>query len=581
MNTAAIEHRPDSEFAYLYREGVLHLRLRTARTDVANVNLLCGDPYLLTVDHWEQKPVAMTRTLSTDLYDFWTAEVTAKHQRLAYGFQITGIDGTQIFYGDHGLAPIDQAAQSYFKMPYFHEIDRFKAPEWVTQTVWYQIFPERFANGDATNDPQGTLAWSTESPQAQDFYGGDLQGVIDHLDHFVDLGINGLYFCPLFKAHSNHKYDTIDYLEIDPQFGDKQLFRQLVTECHQRGIKVMLDAVFNHLGDQSRQWQDVLQHGADSQYADWFHIHEFPVSYQPGRNFEDATDISYDVFATTPHMPKLNTANPAVQAYLLKIARYWIEEFDIDAWRLDVADEVDHHFWKQFRQVCDAAKPDFYILGEVWHSAQSWLNGDEFSAVMNYAYTDAIVDGLVKKTIPLPKMISEINNQLMLYRDQTNQVQFNVLDSHDTARLLTVAQGNRDLMRQALAFTYLQPGVPCLYYGDEYGMTGEFDPGCRKCMVWAPANQDLAMYQFVKALIALRHRYQSLLSAGQLRLTIDDQQPTLLKLTRTLDGQQINGWFNMGQTSVSVAATSPVLLSNQISIDQQQIQIAPGGFMVF
>ena len=201
---------------------------------------------------------------------------------------------------------------------------------------------------------------------------------------------------------------------------------------------------------------------------------------------------------------------------------------------------------------------------------------------MNYAYTDAILDGLVKKTITVPKMISEINNQLMLYRDQTNQVQFNVLDSHDTARLLTVAHGDRGLMQQALAFTYLQPGVPCLYYGDEYGMTGEIDPGCRKCMVWDQADQDSTMYQFVKALIAIRHQYQPLLTAGQIGLITDQQQPALLKLTRMLDGQQIDGWFNTGQTSVSSGApTRPVLLSSHMTGDQQQIQIAPGGFMVF
>jgi len=581
MNTAAIYHRPDSEFAYLYQAGVMHLRLRTAHADIAKVSLLAGDPYLMDSEKWDQKPVAMHRGLSTDLYDFWTAEVTTTHNRLAYGFQITGVDGTQIFYGDQGCYPVAQAKKSYFKMPYLHEIDRFKAPEWVKQTVWYQIFPERFANGDPSNDPEGSLPWSAQSPKAQDFYGGDLQGVLDHVDDLVDLGINGLYFCPIFKAHSNHKYDTIDYLEIDPSFGDKALFRKLVAECHQRGIKVMLDAVFNHLGDQSPQWQDVLQKGAASQYADWFHIHEFPVSYQAGRNFEDATDLTYEVFATTPHMPKLNTANPEVQDYLLKVARYWIEEFDIDAWRLDVANEVDHHFWKKFRQVCDAAKPDFYILGEIWHSSQSWLNGDEFSAVMNYAYTDAILDYFVKKEIPLNKMVSELNNQLMLYRDQTNQVQFNVLDSHDTARLLTAAQGNRDLMRQVMAFTYLQPGVPCLYYGDEYGMTGGNDPDCRKCLVWDADQQDLELYQFVKALIAVRKQYQPILSEGQLKWSIKESAPDVLKMTRILGNKKLTAIFNTGQTTVSLTQTQPVILSQQITLQEQQVQMAPNGFILY
>lgn len=153
-------------------------------------------------------------------------------------------------------------------------------PQWVKETVWYQIFPERFANGDPSNDPADVLPWaSKEFPGRQDFYGGDLQGVIDHLDYLSDLGINGIYFCPIFTAPTNHKYDTTDYLEIDPGFGDKELFRKLVEECHRRGIRVMLDAVFNHIGDTSMQWRDVLEKGEQSRFKDWFHIHSFPVHY--------------------------------------------------------------------------------------------------------------------------------------------------------------------------------------------------------------------------------------------------------------------------------------------------------------
>ena len=280
-------------------------------------------------------------------------------------------------------------------------------------------------------------------------------------------------------------------------------------------------------------------------------------------------------------MPKLNTANPEVQDYLLKVARYWIEEFDIDAWRLDVANEVDHHFWKKFRQVCDAAKPDFYILGEIWHSSQSWLNGDEFSAVMNYAYTDAILDYFVKKEISADKMISELNNQLMLYRDQTNQVQFNVLDSHDTARLLTAARGDRDLMRQVMAFTYIQPGVPCLYYGDEYGMTGTDDPGCRKCMVWDTADQDLEMYQFVKSLIALRKAQQEVLSEGTMTWSLDPQTPDILKITRQFKDHQITGIFNLATTVVEIMQIEQPKFSQLVTNDAGMSQIAPKGFILY
>ena len=584
MIISAIYHRPDSEYAYLYKKDLMHVRIRTAKGDVVQAALIHGDPYTIHQENWFEKATEMKKYLSTELHDYWIIELTEPFRRMAYGFRLTGEDGTTIFYGDRGVFPDEQMylemANNYFRVPYFHEIDRFKAPEWVKQTIWYQIFPERFANGDPENDPENTLAWGSKNPDRQDFFGGDLQGVLDHLDHFTDLGINGLYFCPVFTATSNHKYDTIDYFDIDPAFGDKELFKKLVTECHKKGIKVMLDAVFNHMGDFSPQWLDVVENGADSPYAEWFHIHEFPVSYKEGNDFEEAQDITYDVFAFTPHMPKLNTANPEVQEYLLSIARYWIEEFDIDAWRLDVANEVDHHFWKRFRQVCDETKKDFYILGEIWHSSQSWLQGDEFNAVMNYAYTDAIMEYFVKGKITMEKMISEINNQLMMYRDQTNQLQFNVLDSHDTPRLLTEAKDDKVLVQQVLAFTYMQPGVPCIYYGDEFGMTGGMDPDCRKCMVWEPEQQDQELYSYFKRLNNFRKKYQEILSEGQVEWQTAEEKNGLIIFTRKTSVGQVTGYFNTGKENQSIKIEGTIQLESFVQKQGENIELAPKGFVI-
>lgn len=583
MNTAAIYHRPESEFAYLYDSETLHLRIRTAKGDVARVHLVSGDPYL--VDQWcHETPQPLEKILSTDLFDYWFIAVTAESKRLAYGFTLEGEDGLMAFYGDHGIYPLNEKTlampNNYFRMPYFQEVDRFKAPAWVKETVWYQIFPERFANGDPSNDPEGTLPWGSQDPDRQDFFGGDLKGVLDNLDYLEDLGINGLYFCPIFEAGSNHKYDTIDYLKVDPAFGDGALFKELVEACHERGIKVMLDAVFNHIGDTSPQWQDVIENGADSPYADWFYVREFPVTYTEGKDFENAEDLTYDVFAFTPHMPKLNTANPEVQAHLLEIAKFWIGEYDIDAWRLDVANEVDHAFWKKFRQVCDETKEDFYILGEIWHSSQNWLQGDEFHAVMNYAYTDAILGYFVKEDLSLPKMVSEINQQLMLYRDQTNQMQFNVLDSHDTARLLTETNEDKDLMKQVMAFTYIQPGVPCLYYGDEIGMTGANDPDCRKCMVWEEENQDLELLAFTKSLIALRRQEAKCLSEGRVHWHAVDQTNGLIWFERHLDEQVIQGIFNTGEETITVEAAGEECFNHLVTKEGQTYHIEPKGFVI-
>ena len=566
MNKAAIYHRPESEFAYLYTEETIHIRLRVARDDIQSVALIYGDPYMFVKRDdesemvWDYQEVEMKHGLSTAESDFYVTEVGVPHKRMDYLFVITDYDGEKVVYSDSGILPyeVKLLTKKYaaFRMPFFHEVDRFKAPEWVKNTVWYQIFPERFANGNPAINPVGAKEWDpTESPNRQDLYGGDLQGVINHLDHLTDLGVNGIYFTPVFQAYSNHKYDTEDYLKIDQYFGDLEVFKTLVKEAHQRGIKVMLDAVFNHIGDTSPQWQDVLKHQENSKYADWFHVNEWPATYTPTEDFEVSETATYDTFAFTPHMPKLNTANPEVQEYLLNIAEYWIKECDIDAWRLDVADEVDHAFWKKFRTTCDAAKEDFYILGEVWHSAQPWLVGDEFSAVMNYAYTNAIIDTFVKEELSLEQMVSAINAQLMLYRKQTNQVMFNILDSHDTPRLLTQAKGSKDLVKQVQAFMYLQPGVPCIYYGDEYGLDGGADPDCRKCMPWTEEHQDLEMFAFFKALVAFRREYAKTLSQTDLDWQCVDDTQGVVKLERGA----LKAVFNKGEQPVSVEEGEIVL----------------------
>ncbi|WP_076460830.1 glycoside hydrolase family 13 protein [Limosilactobacillus caccae] len=585
MNFAAIYHRPESEMAFLYDAHTMRIRLRTAKNDVVKVELLHGDPYSLRSlvgikPPFYTQPTPMDKIITDDLYDYWQLAVTEPKKRLAYAFKITGADKTVTIYTDRGfIAPDDEEQlndlNTYFRMPFFQTIDAVHAPEWVKKTVWYQIFPERFANGDKTNDPEGTKTWDPSvTPGRQDFYGGDLQGVLDHLDHLKELGVNGIYFNPIFKASSNHKYDTEDYYQIDPHFGDDDLFKKVVKEAHKRGIKVMLDAVFNHIGDKSPQWQDVLKNGKNSKYSDWFHVNKFPATYTPTDNFEFTPDATYDTFDYTPHMPKLNTATPAVQDYLLGIAKYWVEKFDIDAWRLDVANEIDHHFWRRFHQEMVALKPDFYILGEIWHTSQAWLNGDEFSGVMNYTYTTAILHHFVKHQLTAPQLVEQLGNQLMKYRDQTNQMMFNALDSHDTARVMTLANHNIDLVKQTFAFTFLQPGVPSIYYGTEYGMDGANDPDCRKPMNWHPDNQGQQMFNFMHQLVNWRRNNWQTISEGTIRFSVLPNG--LIEVQRQLDDQQLVGYFNTTNTAVSFTATGEKLMAQNYSNGQ----LAKDGFVI-
>ena len=296
---------------------------------------------------------------------------------------------------------------------------------------------------------------------------------------------------------------------------------------------------------------------------------------------ETAANLAYDTFAFTPFMPKLNTANKEVQAYLLEIAAYWVKEFDIDGWRLDVANEVDHHFWKKFHETVTAIKPDIYILGEIWHSSQAWLQGDEFHAVMNYAYTDSIKDYFVKQKISAQQMVSGMNHQQMLYQDQVNEGTFNLLDSHDTARILTLCQENKELMKSVLTFMFLQKGAPCIYYGTEIGLTGGEDPDCRKCMVWEEEQQDLELYGFTKELIYLRKRLSEILINGTTCWELVDDSRNVIHFSRELNGQKIHAIFNQGQEAYLIEQQSEVMFSqNSELLNDGKAEIQQYGFLI-
>jgi glycosidase len=463
---------------------------------VDNVTLIFGDPYDWCDGQWLNETITMKKSGSNELYDFWFVAVSPKFRRMRYGFQLTDQQET-LFYTELGFFdkdPDDTAC--YFCFPFLNHADVFQAPSWVKDTIWYQIFPERFANGDPLLNPKDTLVWGKADPTPTNFFGGDFQGVIDHLDYLAELGINGIYFTPIFKAYSNHKYDTIDYMEIDPQFGNKETFRCLVQACHKRGIRVILDAVFNHSGYYFAPFQNVLKNQEKSIYRDWFHIWDLPVKTEPTPN--------YDTFAFGASMPKLNTENPDTKKYLLDVARYWIKEFDIDGWRLDVANEVDHTFWRDFRKVVKDSKHDAYIVGEIWHDALPWLQGDQFDAVMNYTFTNVVIDFFAKNKLKPSQFANTITDVLHMYSANVNEVSFNLLDSHDTPRILTLANENIDRVKLLYLFQLTFIGTPCIYYGDEIGMTGGQDPGCRACMVWDKDNENNDLLEYVTALIHLR-----------------------------------------------------------------------------
>ena len=469
------------------------------------------------------------------------------------------------------------ASNNAFKLPYLHQVDAYQAPQWVEETVWYQIFPERFNNGRSELSPENARPWDPKvSPRYDDFFGGDIPGITAKLDYLKDLGINGIYLCPIFKAGTNHKYDTVDYYDVDPHFGTKEDLRTLIDQAHARDIRIMFDAVFNHMGVGSPQWQDVLAKGADSEYVDWFHIHEFPIDHL--RPLADGR-YNYETFAFADLMPKLNTSHPEVRQYLLDIATYWVREFNIDGWRLDVANEIDHAFWKAFHTAVTKVKSDAYILGEVWHYSQPWLQGDEFHAVMNYPLTYALQDFFIHDSLTSDQLLRVLSQIQMTYRQPTQRVQFNFLDSHDTARILHIAQGNVALVKQMLAFLFLQPGTPCIYYGTEVGVTGGPDPDCRRVMPWQADQQDTDMLTFMQALIAFRRQHHRQIQASG----IQDYQvmgPQALRMDIEEGNQGIHAIFNHGSHALDLGI-KPVHVILSQGYDEGQARLERHGFMIY
>ncbi|QSF42590.1 alpha-glycosidase [Paenibacillus tianjinensis] len=498
MLLEAMYHVPRDKWAYAYDTKTIHLRVRTKRDDVDCVTALTGDKY-----DWEHTfyEIMMEKAASDDKFDYWECAVRPKYKRLSYTFRVSK-GPEDVYLLDNGIrSECPQPPNHFYEFPYIHQIDLFQVPKWAKDAVFYQIMTERFANGDPGNDPEGTEAWGG-TPKLDNFFGGDLQGVLDHLDDLQELGINAVYFTPLFVSPSNHKYDIVDYKKVDPHFGDNELLKRVVEECHRRGIRVMLDAVFNHCSDKFPPFQDVLEKGEYSVYKDWFHMNSFPAEVVDGIP-------TYDTFGFFGNMPKFNTANHEVKTYLLEVAEYWIKEIKVDGWRLDVANEVDHHFWRDFRKIVKAANPDAYIVGEVWSDSLTWLLGDQFDSVMNYPFSGTVLEffngGMDGVTFG-----HRIGSLLMRYPQQTNEVVFNLLGSHDTPRLLTVVGEDKRRLKLAVVFLFTFMGTPCIYYGDEIGLTGNEDPDCRKCMEWDEEKQDRELYDFYRMMIALRKANKAL-----------------------------------------------------------------------
>ena len=472
--------------SYPLDEERLVINLKTGY-DVKQVFIHHGDPFDAGIlggsEKWtgKREEIVYKKRLPHQLW--WTTTLTPPYKRCKYYFELHTEDEVWYYFEDGFLTEeqvnMEGRLLQYFIVPWMNPADVNRTPAWVNDTVWYQIFPDRFCcGGTGKNDPD-VLPWQTGKVTNREKYGGDLEGIRQKLPYLQDLGITGIYLNPIMEAETNHKYDTKDYTKIDPSFGDDGTMKRLVSEAHERGIRIMLDAVFNHCGRKFAPWLDVQEKGRESEYADWFMVQDWDEIGKQG----DTRDGRFYSFAFADWMPKLNTNNEEVIDYFCKVCEGWIRKYDIDGIRFDVGNEVSHRFLKRMREHLKKIKPDIYLLGEIWHDASQWLAGDEYDSVMNYPLMSGIHDFFLDQTMGKEEFEYMVNRCYTMYMQQNNNVLFNLLDSHDTERLMNRFH-DLDKFYQQLAVLFTLPGSPCIYYGTEIAMEGGFDPDCRRCMPW-------------------------------------------------------------------------------------------------
>jgi cyclomaltodextrinase len=519
-------HKSSLPFASAFSLKYLDLVLLISRDSLSSKSsVIFGDPFEYQSLKWVTRSQRMELTGEDDTYQYWSVRIQVPpSKRTRYYFKINH-ENTCTYLCEKGKRDIPPEFYDTYAVPYIAKSDLFQAPDWVKNTVWYQIFPERFKNGNKSLNPPGVRDWNpNEAPTRGSFYGGDLSGITEKLDYLADLGIGGIYLTPIFFSRTNHKYDTIDYLMIDPHFGDTAVFKKFVQAAHDRGIKVMLDAVFNHCGLEFFAFKDVREKGRKSKYYDWFYMEKTLETHLQ----QDGLEYKYETFSFEDYMPKLNTENEEVKKYLLEVARFWLEECGIDAWRLDVANEVSHSFWRDFRKVVKKAKPDVYILGEIWHDSMPWLLGDEFDSVMNYPLCTLLERYFALSAISTSEFHKELSIVRHLYPLSVSRYLFNIIDSHDTPRALTVAGGDVRKLKLMMLFQFTYPGTPCLYYGDEIGLQGGSDPLCRGCMEWDETKWNHKLHSFVKSLITLRKTHTAFGGEGYFHLQRSENETECL-----------------------------------------------------
>lgn len=497
ISRQAVTHIPLSNYAFANSESNLTIRIKVAKNNLTRCILHYGDRVHPT-DPIVFTPLEMQKVASDLLFDIYDATFESPYTRVCYYFELIDADERVFLFADIFSENIPKERSEFYQYPFMRREEISTVPEWLKHAVVYNIFPDSFASGKRTiRATPSEMPWEN-GLVLKSKLGGTVRGITENLDYIADMGFNCLYINPIFIAGEYHKYDLLDYKHIAPNMGTDEDFRELVTTAHEKGIRVVIDGVFNHCSWYFFAFDDVVRNGEKSVYKDWFYDLKFPV-IRPASQDEKPT---YSSFAYERKMPKLNSSNPEVRNYFLSVCEHWIKEYHVDGWRLDVANEVDRDFWRAFKKTGRALDPDSIMIGEIWESSESWLQGDMFDSTMNYDFRKNCRDFFGTEEINVKEFDARVTQMNYRYPTGILHGQLNLLDSHDVNRFFSYCRDDIRRLRLAEVFLFTAPGVPCVFYGDELGMNGNREETLRGPMPWNdPVYDERA---FFKSLISLR-----------------------------------------------------------------------------
>ncbi len=565
-----------------------------------------SDVHLVSADG---RAHGMTCIAAGRRFDVYEVELAAADVPQRFTFALQRSDGVPVYLVPAGVSnAVERLDRWDFDGAAVRRVD---TPDWAAGAVIYHIFPERFHSGDPSLTPPGAAAWGTE-PRWLDFQGGDLIGIAAKAGYLADLGVDMVYVNPIFTSPSTHRYDAIDYYAVDPALGGNEALRTLVAALHEHRIRLVVDASFNHCHPQFAPFADVVANGDASSYRDWFLITEFPVEVRVRRDrlagwrnteeydayldrFEAETGIpvvdvdddgppvepTYEAWYGVPSLPRINLAHPAARSYFLDVARYWIREFDIDGWRMDVARYVDFDFWPEFRAAVKDVKPDAYLLAEIMGDAVPWLQGDTFDGTMNYTFRQLALDFFATGSSQGEDLADGLIRMYARYSPAVIAVSQNLLGSHDTARFLHEAGGDAVRLGLATVMQMTVPGAPSIYYGDEVGMTGGEEPGSRGAFPWHDeSGWHTGQLDLVRSLTSLRRTRPSLRHGD---FEVLDAGADHIAYLRRLDAETSVVVINRGPGEVAVpTASGPRILwsTGAVAAGDESLRLAGPGAAV-